>query len=285
MTSGSASLNDRDARQTHHLPRRVRRAVTAVALVLILTLAAGCAGPANTVAESPGALPTAEADPAAHADPVAPPAQTAVVSVVAVQVMRVVDGDTAVVQMPDGTSEKVRFIGVDTPESTNEVETFGPEASAYTSTALTGRTVYLETDVELRDTYGRLLAHVWLEVPQQVTDETVRAHLFNAHLVLSGYANLMTIPPNVKYVDYLRTYESEARQRNAGLWSPVSIVPAAPSAPAPTTGSYIANRNTGKFHHSYCGSVDQMNPANKVPYATREQAVSAGYVPCKNCNP
>ncbi len=49
--------------------------------------------------------------------------------------------------------------------------------------------------------------------------------------------------------------------------------------------NYIANRNTGKFHYAGCSSVNDMKESNKVPYTTREEAVAAGYVPCKRCNP
>lgn len=59
--------------------------------------------------------------------------------------------------------------------------------------------------------------------------------------------------------------------------------------PAPSNTSsgvnYIANRNTGKFHYSGCSSVSDMKESNKVPYDTRDEAVAAGYVPCKRCNP
>ncbi|MGI6580123.1 MAG: ComEC/Rec2 family competence protein [Saccharofermentanales bacterium] len=53
----------------------------------------------------------------------------------------------------------------------------------------------------------------------------------------------------------------------------------------PVTAPYIGNSNTGKFHHSYCSSVDKMNPANKVPIFDRNTAIDQGYVPCKRCNP
>lgn len=216
-----------------------------------------------------------------------------VIETVAATVMHVTDGDTIDVRMPDGSEESVRFIGVDTPETAFETEPYGEEASAFTSQALrVGSTVYLEIDAEQRDRYGRLLAHIWLEVPQQVNDAEIRAHLFNAQLLLAGYANLMTIPPNVKYVDYLTGYESEARTALAGLWAlppaqtPPPVTKTAP-APEPTQpgAAYIANKNTGKFHYASCSSVDDMNESNKVPYESRDAAVADGYIPCKRCNP
>lgn len=63
-------------------------------------------------------------------------------------------------RLEDGGEEKVRFIGVDTPESTTRVEPYGKEAAAYTKSRLNGKKVYLEPDVGERDKYGRLLAYV-----------------------------------------------------------------------------------------------------------------------------
>ena len=49
--------------------------------------------------------------------------------------------------------------------------------------------------------------------------------------------------------------------------------------------NYIGNSNSGKFHYADCRTVKKMNPANKVNFSSREEAVSAGYIPCKVCNP
>lgn len=57
------------------------------------------------------------------------------------------------------------------------------------------------------------------------------------------------------------------------------------SSSSGSSGSYIANANTGVFHYSWCHYVDRMNEENKVPYNSREAAISAGYRPCKVCDP
>lgn len=181
--------------------RRFRTAVFLLGVVLLPGLVPGCAAaPDEPSATAPGQA----------ASPIA---------AIQVQVTEVVDGDTIRVRLPDGGTTRVRFIGVDTPENTTEVEPYGAEASAYTARELAGRTLYLETDAEEYDRYGRLLAHVWLDLPTLVSDAEIREHLFNAHLVLAGYANLMTVPPNVKYVDYLTVYQAEAREAKTGLWA------------------------------------------------------------------
>lgn len=132
--------------------------------------------------------------------------------------MRVIDGDTAEMELESGTTEKVRFIGIDTPESTIQHEPYGEEASDYTKAQIEGKTVYLELDVEERDRYGRLLAYVWLSAPDKLTEDAIRAHQFNARLALEGYAEPMTIPPNVKYADYYAQFAREARKAEKGLW-------------------------------------------------------------------
>jgi micrococcal nuclease len=137
-----------------------------------------------------------------------------------VTVARVVDGDTIHVTMPDGTDETVRFIGVNTPESTTRHEPYGEEASAYAKSRLPkGLTVWLELDARERDKYGRLLAYVWLAPPSSDAASEVRAKMFNAQLLLEGYAQLMTIPPDVRYVDVFTPMQAEAREADKGLWA------------------------------------------------------------------
>ncbi len=126
-------------------------------------------------------------------------------------VTRVVDGDTAYVNT-GGRSEKVRFIGVDAPENTREVEPYGKEAAAYTTKQLLGKKVWLELDAQERDKYGRLLAYVWLAPPNNDSETEVRAKMLNARLLLEGYAQVMTVPPNVKYADLFVKLQREARE-------------------------------------------------------------------------
>lgn len=133
-------------------------------------------------------------------------------------VTRVVDGDTVHVRLKTGRGEKVRFIGVDTPESTREVEPYGKEAAAYTKKRLLGKTVYLELDVAERDKYGRVLAYVWLAPPKTGSEAEVRQKMFNAELLLAGLAQVMTVPPNVKYADLFLKLQAEARKAKMGLW-------------------------------------------------------------------
>jgi endonuclease YncB( thermonuclease family) len=125
----------------------------------------------------------------------------------------VTDGDTIKVRVANGVVERVRLTGIDTPETKDPrtvVECFGREAAAETLTLLpVGTAVRLETDVELRDRYGRLLAYVW-RLPDSL--------LVNEALVRDGWAAPYRYPPNVKYADELSRLGAEARAANRGLW-------------------------------------------------------------------
>jgi micrococcal nuclease len=128
-----------------------------------------------------------------------------------VRVLEAIDGDTVVVELADGSTDTVRLLGVDTPEThhpTKGVECFGPEAAAYTAARLTGRIVELEGDVEPRDIYDRRLAYVILD-----------AHRFDDELLRKGYARLLVIEPNRAHARDLLAAELTARRAKRGLWA------------------------------------------------------------------
>lgn len=123
-------------------------------------------------------------------------------------VTRVVDGDTIVID----TGEKVRYIGMNTPESVDPrkpVECFGKEASAKNKELVLNKKVRLEKDVSNTDKYGRLLRFVYLE----------NGTFVNLKLVQDGYASVMTVPPNVKFSDDFLSAQKQAREAGLGLWS------------------------------------------------------------------
>jgi micrococcal nuclease len=128
------------------------------------------------------------------------------------QVLHVVDGDTIRVRL-DGRTERVRYIGVDTPESVKRgtpVQCFAKRASAANAALVAGRSVRLVGDVEQRDRYGRLLAYVYREPD---------GAFVNARLVRDGYARPLTISPNVAHARELADLARVARRERRGLWS------------------------------------------------------------------
>ena len=136
-------------------------------------------------------------------------------------VTRVVDGDTADITV-DGAKRRVRFLCVDTPETVHPnkpVQFYGPEASAFTKESLTGRRVWLEYDKNPQDRYGRHLAYIWTAKPKSITTETIRRDMFNAKLLLGGYAKVSVIKPNNRYASQFKEFESEAKNARRGMWS------------------------------------------------------------------
>jgi len=129
------------------------------------------------------------------------------------RVVAVVDGDTLDVTR-GGQRERVRLLGVDTPETVDPhrpVGCYGPEASAFTHRQLQGRDVRLRFDRQRRDRYGRLLAYV-----------EVDGHRFNDDLLAGGYARLLVIPPNGRHARTMLDEELEARSARRGLWGACS---------------------------------------------------------------
>lgn len=130
-------------------------------------------------------------------------------------VVKVVDGDTFWVD--DGSEDglKVRLIGVDAPETRKsarkDVGYYGKESKQYLEQMIAGKEVRLEYDVDTKDRYGRTLAYVYLD------DGT----FVNAELLRNGFAMVLTVPPNVRFADEFLDLQSEAREKNRGLWRDV----------------------------------------------------------------
>jgi micrococcal nuclease len=136
-------------------------------------------------------------------------------------VVRVIDGDTAVVKV-EGGERRVRFLGVDTPETVHPnkpVQFYGKEASNFTKDSLTGKAVWLEYDASPTDRYNRHLVYIWTSRPSAINESSMRESMFNAKLLLGGYAKVMIIKPNGKYADLFRKFESEAKTAKIGMWS------------------------------------------------------------------
>jgi micrococcal nuclease len=112
-----------------------------------------------------------------------------------------------------GRAERVRYIGVDTPESVKPgtpVQCFAKRAAAANAALVAGREVRLVGDVERRDRYGRLLAYVYREPD---------GAFVNAELVRDGYARTLTIAPNVAHSRQLSELARAARESGRGLWA------------------------------------------------------------------
>lgn len=128
-----------------------------------------------------------------------------------IYVSRAIDGDT--IELEDG--RKVRYIGVDTPETVDPrraVACFGKEASSENKNLVEGKKVILVKDVSEIDRFDRLLRYVYLPL------EDGRLLFVNDYLVREGYAKLVTFPPDVKFTEQFQEAEQEARENKKGLW-------------------------------------------------------------------
>lgn len=134
------------------------------------------------------------------------------------RVEKVIDGDTFIC-----SGQKIRLIGIDTPESRinphmekqkslgdkKTILHYGNLAKEFLKSLIpSGTTVKLEYDVQRYDRYGRILAYVWLP----------DGRMLNEVLLKEGYAMLYTVPPNVKYEEKLRKAYREAVEKGKGLW-------------------------------------------------------------------
>ncbi len=119
-----------------------------------------------------------------------------------VQVTRVIDGDT--IEIAGG--ERVRYIGIDTPELSPE-EPFAAEAKAANRELVEGKMIRLEMDTSEADRYGRLLRYVWVD-----------DLMINLELVRRGLAEAKEYPPDTRYQGLLEAAEIEARLAGRGMW-------------------------------------------------------------------
>lgn len=129
-----------------------------------------------------------------------------------VELIKCVDGDTATFNI-NGKRKKVRFLGIDTPESVHpykEVEEYGKDASEYTCNLLKNANLIelsYENDLSKTDKYGRILAWVWAD-----------NELVQEKLVSIGYAEVKYIYAKYSKLDMLYKVEEEARNKKIGIW-------------------------------------------------------------------
>ena len=204
-------------------------------------------------------------------------------------VTRVIDGDTIEVEV-NGEKKRVRYIGVDTPETVHPskpVQCFGKEASDFNKKLVEGKWVRLEKDISEVDKYGRLLRYVF------VGDEFV-----NFELVNSGYANVITYPPDIKYTELFLKSKREAQAEKRGLWGAECMTEAdlikynsAPVIINPRDSSCVVKGNISAdkekiYHVPGCEYYDKTIISETYGerwFCTEEEAVEAGWRRALNC--
>ncbi|WP_336636244.1 thermonuclease family protein [Lysinibacillus fusiformis] len=212
----------------------------------------------------------------------------------------VIDGDTIRIKY-NGSSEKVRFLLVDTPETNHETlgeQPYGPEAKEFTKQLLAGQdTVYLEFDVSYRDKYKRLLAYIYTKEGISVQEQ----------LLKNGLARVAYIyDPNTKHVEWFKSIQKTAQQSAIGIWSVEDYVTnrgydkdvyyAAIKNENPSNiveDKSNTNNNKGSCHikgninskgnkiYHMPGQRDYENTIAEEMFCTEEEAKAAGFIPAK----
>lgn len=198
------------------------------------------------------------------------------------RVAEIIDGGTIKIEL-GGRTETVRYIGIDTPEMnhpTKEREPGAPEATEVNRYLVAGQQVRLELDVRERDRDGRLLAYVW-----------VGDRMVNAEMIRRGYAQLLTVPPNVRHQELFIKLHRDARAQKSGLWATPSdtvtpgpsatVAEVAPGVPAqdawtcpashPIKGNFTTSSGERCIYHVLGGAWYGKTKPERC-YATEEQA-------------
>jgi micrococcal nuclease len=199
-------------------------------------------------------------------------------NILKVFVSYVVDGDTIRVDI-NKSKVSVRLIGIDCPELSDPREqVYAEESLEYTKKRLLNKEVWLEFDVQRKDRYGRLLAYIWFKPPNRFNEEEVYKNMFNAQIILDGYAKVYTYPPNVKYTDFFVKFQREAIENNAGLWNDDLFK-------EDTSSYYIGNIKSKVLHRPTCKWVQKISKYNRVKFKTKTEAILQGFSTCRECKP
>lgn len=180
-------------------------------------------------------------------------------------VQAVIDGDTILLD----TGEKVRYLGVDCPETDHHgvsAECCGPEAKKMNAEMVLHKKVRLEYEKERMDDYGRVLAYVFLP----------DGRCANAELLRSGLAWVYRPARGLRRLGEFVELQREAVRRRTGMWGRCEVRPAE---------QYFANVHSYVFHRPDCPLGRDTARKNLVRYKTRWECLELGFRPCRVCKP
>ena len=215
------------------------------------------------------------------------------------ELQEVIDGDTIRIKY-NGSSEKVRLLLVDTPETNHDTlgeQPYGPEAKQFVKQLLDDQqTVYLEFDVSYRDKYNRLLAYVYTQDGISLQEQ----------LLINGLARVAYIyDPNTKHVDWFESIQQTAQKSASGIWAvedyvtnrgydkevyyaTIEEVKDEENASTDETNSTTndnsctikgnINSKGNKIYHMP-GQRDYDNTVAEEMFCTEEEAQAAGFIP------
>ena len=177
----------------------------------------------------------------------------------------VYDGDTILLN----TGDKVRYLGIDTPEidrKGGKSEFMASAARKFNLKLVKRARIRLEFDKEKKDHYGRQLAYIFL----------ANGDMVNALLVRNGFAHVMFNQLNLKYKDLLLKSQQKAMEEKLGIWSrPFNA----------EDDFYLGNKRSYRFHRQDCPFGKRISKNNLLRFKSLHDAFWAGYSPCKQCRP
>jgi len=162
------------------------------------------------------------------------------------QVKKVYDGDTVLLS----NGQKIRFLGINTPEVESRhksAQAGGEDAKRWLQKTLKNKKIRLEKDIEKRDKYNRLLAHLFTEDNLHI----------NLELVKKGLATVNIYPPNLKYTDVLIKAQQQAEQDKLGIWQRSEYA---------SKHANQLNRSNYKGWQRIVGEVESIYPTKKNSY-------------------
>jgi len=191
------------------------------------------------------------------------------------KVVAVKDGDTIEILNNDQTY-RLRLDGVDCPEKN---QAFGQKAKEFTSSLCFGKTVRAE--ISENDRYGRYISRVYLTDKKSLNEELLKAGMAWHYKEYNRETKLADM-------------ELSAKSRKLGLWADKNPVPpwnfrkninSTDSPALNATGNFIGSANSSKFHTLSCEWSKKISKNNIIYFKTRDEAIKAGYKPCRSCNP
>lgn len=180
-------------------------------------------------------------------------------------VVEVLDGDTVVLD----SGEKVRYLGVDTPEIAhdgNVADCFGEEAREANRRLVFRKKVALKYGDEGKDHYGRLLALVLLADGKCVNEE----------LIGQGCGFVFRTSEGLPRLAEFMERQRQAIRSGLGMWSACREKP---------ESRYVGNRSSYAFHRPSCAMGKRMGKQNQIWFSARLKAFDEGYHPCRRCKP
>lgn len=177
-------------------------------------------------------------------------------------VRTVFDGDTIQLQ----TGEKVRYLGIDTPEMGEPPEFMAEEARQMNRRLVAGKRVRLEFDKEREDRHGRKLAYVFLE----------NGEMINLLLLRNGLAHVLVTGPDLKHFSVLLKKQRMAMGEEIGIWSREARSPQV---------AVLGNTRSFIFHKPECIRGKEISRRNRQTFQNRRSAFWEGFHPCRICTP